>query len=117
MPSPGSASSQQQLLGGRSASAVPNQVPVTLQGGAHFRDHSTLSNQDIRINEVIDNKGQLGEQTFYQIEIKNPELQRIADTAQLASKGQLLTRVWNATLTVGIVLGLLACGIGKYFTC
>ena len=109
---PNSASSRRPLLSPNKV-APANDGQGIVKNGAFFRDATSLSTNDIQYNSLLDKEGQATEETFYEVEISNPELSRKASRSELASKSQCLTRRWQTALVSTIILLALGGGIGK----
>ena len=97
--------------GGEAADQNPQ---VTLQNGAYFRDQSSVSAQNVTFQHVIDDSGDVGEQTVLQVEISNPILMREAARTQSASKNLLLTQRWQTALVATITLAIFAGACGEF---
>ena len=78
-----------------------------------FRDASNLTTDDIRLPDLLDRDGDVGEQTLYQVEIVNEKLLRKSKRSQLASKNKCLTRRWQTALISTLLILGLAGGIGQ----
>ncbi len=98
-----SSSSQHRLLSDNSQHS-PNPL---------LRDPTTLSANEIGFQKVLEQDGDVGEQTLYQIDIENEELLRVSKRSELANKNAFLTRRWQTALVSGLVILALAGGIGK----
>jgi hypothetical protein len=102
--SPNSSFSQQRLIPPNDNSFINN---------SFIRDPSTISTNDINLPKLLENDGQVEEQTLMQVEIVNDKLLRKARRSELASKGILLTRRWQTALVTSLVFLGLGAGIGK----
>lgn len=85
----------------------------TYQNGAFFRDASSVSANDVALPKLLDQNGDVGEETVYEVQIVNENLSRKANRSQLASKSQFLTRRWQTALVASLTLLALAGGIGE----
>lgn len=83
------------------------------QNGAFFRDTSGLSANDIALPKLLDQNGNVTEETVYEVQIVNDNLSRKANRSQLAGKGQFLTRRWQTALVSTLTVLALAGGIGE----
>lgn len=82
--------------------------------GLFFRDPSSVSTKDINLPKLLEQNGQVEEQTLMQVEIVNENFSRKATRSQLASKGTCLTRRWQTAAIAGTILLVLAGAIGKF---
>jgi hypothetical protein len=101
-----SASSQQQLL-------IQNNNDGSFVNNSFMRDPSAISTNDIGVRKLLENDGQVEEQTLMQVEFSNDKLLRKAHRSELATKNTFLTRRWQTALTISLVLLGLGGGIGK----
>lgn len=103
-----SASSRQALLPSNGVSPEPGHQNEFLN-----RDPTSISTNDVGLNKMMDNNPQVGEQTFAQVEIENPNLNRKVKRSELANKNAFLTRRWQTALVSALVVAVLAGAIGK----
>jgi len=101
-----SVSSQKQLL-------VKNNNNGSSMNNSFMRDPSLVSTNDIQFPKLLQNNGQVEEQTLIQVQFVNDKLLRKAYRSELATKNTLLTRRWQISLAIGLVLLGLGIGIGK----
>jgi hypothetical protein len=101
-----STSSQQYLMS-------ENNIDGSFTNHSFMRDPSTISTSDIGLPKLLENGGQVEEQTLMQVELVNDNLLRKARRSELASKNKCLTRRWQTALVTSLVLLGLAGGIGK----
>ena len=85
----------------------------TFQNGAFFRDASSVSANDVALPKLLDQNGDVGEETIYEVQIVNENLSRKANRSELTSKSQFLTRRWQTALVTTVTLLALAGGIGE----
>ncbi|CAF4086891.1 unnamed protein product [Rotaria socialis] len=107
-----SAASHRTLVHPNAVSPTVDHNDPLFSQGALRRDPSTLSTNDIGFPKVLENDGDVQEQTVMQVEIENEPLMQQAKRSELASKNALLTQRWQTILVVTVVLTALAAGIG-----
>ncbi|CAF4710672.1 unnamed protein product, partial [Rotaria socialis] len=106
-----SAASHRTLVHPNAVSPTVDHNDPLFSQGALRRDPSTLSTNDIGFPKVLENDGDVQEQTVMQVEIENEPLMQQAKRSELASKNALLTQRWQTILVVTVVLTALAAGI------
>ena len=107
MQSPGSSLSQRALI-----PTADEEEPV--MNDLFLRDPTTISTKDIQFPKIMENDGQVEEQTLMQVEVVNDELSRKKSRSELASKGSCLTRRWQTALVTTLILLVLGVAIGEW---
>jgi hypothetical protein len=107
-----SALSNQQLISRNNTNPLINNEAYDPRNPL-MRDPTTLSTSDIKFPHVLEQDGDTGEQTLYQVDIVNENLLRKSQRSELASKKICLTRRWQTALVIASLLLALAGGIGK----
>lgn len=104
-----SASSHRPLLSPNGVGPTPGHQNPFIE-----RDPTAISTNDMKFNEMMDSNPKVTEQTFVQVEIDNPNLNRKVKRSELANKNALLTRRWQTAVVTALVIAVLAGAIGKY---
>ncbi len=78
-----------------------------------LRDPSAISAKDIQLPKLLQNGGEVEEQTVMQVEFVNDDLLRKKFRSELATKNKFLTKRWQTALVTSLIILALAGGIGK----
>lgn len=82
--------------------------------GLFFRDPSAISTNDVNFPKLLEQNGNVEEQTLMQVEIVNEKFSRQATRSQLASKGSCLTRRWQTAAIAATIVLALGGAIGEF---